>query len=61
MSQELQLGKYEFFPYEEKIQRLLNEFLPSDEKSEKQEDYLEKLLELKKLARPRNIRRRKNR
>ncbi len=39
MSQELQLGKYEFFPYDEKIQRLLNELLPNDEEREKQGNY----------------------
>ncbi len=35
MSQELQLGKYEFFPYDEEIQRLLDELLLTDEEREK--------------------------
>lgn len=35
MSQELQLGKYEFFPYDEKIQRLLDELLLTEEQREK--------------------------
>jgi hypothetical protein len=35
MSQELQLGKYEFFPYDEKIQLLLDEVLLIDEECEK--------------------------
>jgi len=35
MSQELQLGKYEFFPYDEKIQLLLDELLLTDEECEK--------------------------
>ena len=35
MSQELQLGKYEFFPYDEKIQRLLDELLLTEEEREK--------------------------
>ncbi len=61
MSQELQLGKYEFFPYDEKIQRLLDEFLLTDEEREKhEEDYLDKLLKRKKRARPRNIQQRKS-
>jgi hypothetical protein len=49
MNQELQLGKYEFFPYDEKIQRLLDELLPNDEEREKQgKNYPDKLLERKK-------------
>jgi len=61
MSQELQLGKYEFFPYDDKIQRLLDELLLTDEDREKQgEDYLDKLLEHKKRARFRNVRQRKS-
>jgi len=35
MSQELQLGKYEFFPYDEKIQRLLDKLLLTNEEREK--------------------------
>jgi len=35
MSQELQLGKYEFFPYDEKIQHLHDELLLTDEECEK--------------------------
>ena len=31
---ELQLGKYEFFPYDDKIQRLLDELLLTDEERE---------------------------
>ncbi len=61
MSQELQLGKYEFFPYDERVQRLLDELLLTDEEREKhKEDYLDKLFEPKKRARPRNIQRRKS-
>ncbi len=61
MSQELQLGKYEFFPYDEKIQRLLDELLLTDEEREKhKEDYLDKLFERNKRAHPRNIQQRKS-
>jgi len=61
MSQELQLGKYEFYPYDEKIQRLLDKLLLTDEEREKhKEDYLDKLLKRKKRARSQNIQRRKS-
>lgn len=61
MSQELQLGKHEFFPYDEKIQRLLDEILLTNEERERhKEDYLDKLLKRKKRARSRNIQRRKS-
>ncbi len=59
-NQELQLGKYEFFPYDEKIQRLLDELLLTEEEREKhREDYLDKLLERKERAHPRNVQQRK--
>ncbi len=61
MNQELQLGKYEFFPYDEKIQRLLDELLMTDEEREKRgEDFLDKLLEHEKRARSQNVRQRKS-
>ncbi len=49
MNKELQVGRYEFFPYEEKIQRVLDEFSTVNgepKKSEKgtKED-VEKLLD----------------
>ncbi len=47
MSQELQLGKYEFFPYDEKIQLLLDEILLTDEEREKRRRKARK--EIKKL------------
>jgi hypothetical protein len=62
MNQELQLGKYEFFPYDENIHRLLDELLMTDEEREKHgEDFLDKLLERRKRARPQNARQRKRR
>ncbi len=62
MSQELQLGKYEFFPYDEKIQRLLDKLFPTNEEAEKHgEDYLGKLLEREKRTSPRNARQSRNR
>lgn len=45
---ELQLEKYEFFPYDEKIQRLLDELLLTDEEREKR--YREAREEIKKLV-----------
>ncbi len=42
MSQELQLGKYEFFPYDEEIQRLLDELLLTDEEREKRYQMIKK-------------------
>jgi len=60
MNQELLLGKYEFFPYDENIQRLLDELLMIDEEREKHgEDFLDKLLERRKRAHPQNARQRK--
>lgn len=62
MNQELQLGKYEFFPYDEKIQRLLNELLMTDKEREKHgEDFLDKLLERRKRACRQNARQRESR
>ncbi len=45
MSQELQLGKYEFFPYDEKIQRLLDELLLTDEEREERRREAKKEIE----------------
>lgn len=49
MSQELQLGKYEFYPYNERIQRLLDEILLTDEEREKRRREVRK--EIKKFIR----------
>ena len=49
MSQELQLGKYEFFPYDERIQRLLDELLLTDEEREQRRREARK--EIKKFIR----------
>lgn len=55
MSQELQLGKYEFIPYEDKrenaedILEELKKLLPSDEEGERhRKDILEKFIKRKK-------------
>ncbi len=45
MSQELQLGKYEFFPYDEEIQRLLDELLLTDEEREERRREAKKEIE----------------
>ena len=61
MNKELQVGRYEFFPYDEKIQRVLDEISPIDKKGEKSaKENLEKLLEQIKSANSKKIRRRKN-
>jgi hypothetical protein len=60
MNKELQLGKYEFFQSEEKIQRLLDEISPIDEEGENSaKEKLEKLFELIKSAKSRKIGQRK--
>lgn len=43
MNRELQLGKYEFFPYDEKIQRLIDELLQLNEvKKQRKGDYFDR-------------------
>jgi len=51
MNDELQLGKYEFFPYDEEREKILRELEQSELTEEKQkslEDMLEELLKRKK-------------
>jgi len=57
---DIQLGKFEFFPYDKKIQRFLDEFLLTDEERKKHgKNRLEELLKRKLRSNPQNIQRTK--